>query len=107
MVVSGVITSVRREGIDKTIGPLAKCAFEKVLDNFTNAALFGEREDINSISSSIIMGKLSNIGTGFMDIVPNTSKYLQQVGTKQLEEKFDNISLRDRQTFDDKLKDTY
>jgi len=69
MTCSGNITSVRREGIDRSCGPLAKCAFEKTLDNFAYAATFSEKENITGVSASITLGKLIHGGTGFSDII--------------------------------------
>ncbi len=71
MTSSGIITSVRREGIDRSVGPLAKCAFEKTLDNFGIAAMFCEKEDVSGVSASITLGKLAKIGTGVSEVLPD------------------------------------
>jgi DNA-directed RNA polymerase beta' subunit len=57
MTSTGTITNIRREGIDKSVGTLAKCAFERTVDIFSLAGITGELEDANSVSSSIILGK--------------------------------------------------
>lgn len=71
MIFTGTITSVRREGIDRSVGPLAKCAFEKTVENFAIASMFCEQEDVSSVSASITLGKIMGGGTGFSEIIKN------------------------------------
>ncbi len=78
MTSSGTITSVRREGIDRSCGPLAKCAFEKTVDNFALAATFCEKEDVSGVSASITLGKLINGGTGYVHVLPDEKFYKPQ-----------------------------
>lgn len=69
MTKTGVITSVRREGIKRTeVGPISKSAFEKIVENFTIAGVFAEQENIKSVSSRITMGRMANIGTNVSKI---------------------------------------
>ena len=69
---SGIPKPISRHSmmIEQT-GPLSKASFEETLDNFLKAGLYGECENTNGISSSIICGKLGRIGTGIIDIKIN------------------------------------
>jgi hypothetical protein len=42
-----------------------------------NASKYGEKDLIKGVSSSVIVGKLAKIGTGYMDLYPNI-KMLKQ-----------------------------
>lgn len=46
------------------IGPLAKASFERPIEFFKNAALFGEIDKLKGVSSNIMMGQIANAGTG-------------------------------------------
>jgi DNA-directed RNA polymerase II subunit RPB1 len=69
MTCTGSITSVSRYGIGRSeTGPLTKASFEQSLDNMLIAAYRSETESIKSVSSSIILGQCSNIGSGTMEL---------------------------------------
>ena len=75
MTFTGEITSVHRNGIERDVGPIAKIMFEQPIENASKAAVFGERDRINGISSSIMLGTLPKIGTGGVstrvaDVIP-------------------------------------
>ena len=66
----GQIQSVSRYGVKKeTDSVLAKATFEETLDHFSKAAFFSENETIRSVSSSIMCGKRTKIGSGMNDVV--------------------------------------
>ena len=52
-------------GVSKEdIGPLAKASFERPVEFFKNAALFGEVDELKGVSANIMMGQIANAGTG-------------------------------------------
>lgn len=59
----GIISSVSRFGINRDVGPLTKAAFEEALGNVVTAAVFGEVDDMNSVTSNISFGNLCRMGT--------------------------------------------
>jgi DNA-directed RNA polymerase beta' subunit len=63
MTYTGEITSVRRDGISRDVGPIAKVMFEQPVTNAITAAVGTEQDSMRSIASSIMMGTLSS-GTG-------------------------------------------
>ena len=75
MTFSGSITSISRYTMraDES-GPLGKCSFEESIDGFCKAGAYGEEEPTKGISSCIIVGKRSNIGTGCMELRIDISK---------------------------------
>ena len=69
MTVSGGIQRVSRNGIDrKQVGTIAKASFEQPVDNFLISASIGEKDPLKGVSAAITVGKLSEVGTGFMDL---------------------------------------
>ena len=67
---SGTIISVSRYGIDrKEAGVFAKASFEESMDNFLKASVFTDREKTNSVSASIMCGKIPRGGTGSCSVM--------------------------------------
>lgn len=76
MTVTGNITSISRYGIKKEkASVLARSSFEESLDHFVKAGFYAEKENVKSVSASIMCGKHCNIGSGLVDIIPNWSFY--------------------------------
>ena len=69
MTFGGGIVSISRYGTRDKTSPMARASFEESLDNFLKAGVFGELETTKSISSSIMLGKNSRIGTGMCDVI--------------------------------------
>ena len=67
---TGKIISIDRYGINKlNTDPLARASFEETTDQLINAALFGEKDHMRSVSSNIMAGQIINAGTGLCDIL--------------------------------------
>ena len=72
--------SIDRHGINKSDrGPLAKCSFEETPDIIAKAAIFGELDPMNSVSSNIMLGQEVPIGTGSIDIMFDEEKYMEYI----------------------------
>lgn len=66
----GTIMPMNRYGINKQkTGPLIRSSFEQTVDVLTDAAVFGERDDMSGVSENIMAGQLAPLGTGGMDII--------------------------------------
>jgi len=75
--------SIDRHGINKSDrGPLAKCSFEETPDIIARAAIFGELDKIQSVSSNIMLGQEVPIGTGSIDILFDEEKYYEHLSQK-------------------------
>jgi DNA-directed RNA polymerase beta' subunit len=70
MTYTGEITSVRRDGISRDVGPNAKIMFEQAVDNAVEASAFSEFDDMSGVSSSIMYGLTSKAGTGMVEVKP-------------------------------------
>jgi DNA-directed RNA polymerase II subunit RPB1 len=79
----GGLMSIDRHGINKSDrGPLAKCSFEETPDIIARAAIFGELDKIQSVSSNIMLGQEVPIGTGSIDILFDEEKYYEHLSQK-------------------------
>ena len=74
----GILMSIDRFGInrDLDIGPLAKCSFEETTEQIFKAAIFGEIDNLDGVSSNIMMGQLIPSGTGDTSIILDEMKLL-------------------------------
>lgn len=69
MTFNGTIQSISRYGVKKEQNSvLTRSSFEESLEHFSKAAFFCEKENIKSVSASIMCGKRSNIGTGSLTL---------------------------------------
>ena len=79
--------SIDRHGINKSDrGPLAKCSFEETPDIIARAAIFGELDKIQSVSSNIMLGQEVPIGTGATELLFDEEKFFQNIITTREEE---------------------
>ncbi len=71
----GEIISIDRHGLNKVDSdPMSKASFEKTMDHFVNAAIFNEKDNLESVSSKVMLGKVVNGGTGCFDLLIDTEK---------------------------------
>lgn len=74
MLRKGIITSVDRNGMGKDAGPLAAAMFEQTVKIITSCAANTEVDSMQSISSAVMLGKLSQIGSNTVKVVPRDRK---------------------------------
>ncbi|KAK6205186.1 alpha subunit of RNA polymerase I [Scheffersomyces amazonensis] len=70
----GTYLAFNRQGIDSSTSAFMKMSYETTCQFLTKAVLDGEREDLDSPSARIVMGKLSNVGTGSFDLFARMPK---------------------------------
>ena len=81
----GVLTPINRQGINRgDVGPLAKCSFEDTTDQLMQAALFGEKDKLQGVSSNIMMGQVIKSGTGMCDILLDEEKLISEMNSIDL-----------------------
>ena len=86
MTKTGTITAISRYTMrSEGSGALSKASFEETLDNLITAGLSGEIENPNSVSTSIICGKLGKFGTGLCELKVDVSKLKNIVKDKVTE----------------------
>ncbi len=77
MTFNGILSSISRHSLKKTsIGCLSKSTFEQSLDVFIDSAVDNQVDKLNSVSSSIIVGKRAKIGTGYFDLKLDLEKMI-------------------------------
>lgn len=65
MCYTGNIRAIARFGVETSqYKPIARATFEEVMKQFTTSAIFSEKDDLDGVSSNIVMGKPTNVGTG-------------------------------------------
>ena len=77
MTSTGDLISINREGIKRgNIGPLAKCSFENTTDQLIKAGIFGELDNLQGVSSNIMMGQKINAGTNNCELLLDEEKLM-------------------------------
>ena len=78
MTYKGMLMSITRHGINRTeTGVLMRCSFEETINIITDAAVYGERDNLKGVTEHIIVGKHSKIGTGLVDIMIDPFKMIE------------------------------
>ena len=94
---TGGLTSIDRHGFNQLdTDPLARASFEKTVDHFITAAVFGEKDSMRSVSSRIMAGRVVKGGTGLCDIVLDTellenAEYVEE-NEKPVKQTFDQLT---------------
>lgn len=82
MTCRGGLMSIDRHGINRSErGPLAKCSFEETPDILVKAAIFGECDPMEGVSSNIMVGQAVSSGTGCVDVLFDEEMYIDHLTT--------------------------
>lgn len=74
---NGKTMGITRHGINRIdTGPLIKASFEETKEIITDAARFGERDDIKGATGNVMLGSIPRMGTGAIDVFLDTSKLI-------------------------------
>lgn len=65
----GTYLAFNRQGINSATSAFKKMSYETTCQFLTKAVLDGEREDLDSPSAMLVMGKLNKVGTGSFDVM--------------------------------------
>ena len=93
MTYRGKLMQIDRHGLNKNpeIGPIAKASFEEVMNIFTKAALFAEKDNMKGVSANILAGQFCKSGTNCFDILMDEEKLLEKIDMPQ----FMNLDFND------------
>ena len=94
MTYRGKLMQIDRHGLNKNseIGPIAKASFEEVMNIFTRAAVFAEKDNMKGVSANILAGQFCKSGTNCFDILIDEDKLMEHVEVGDYDEsKFINI----------------
>lgn len=83
MTCKGDITSISRYSLRSKSSVLSRSSFEESIENFLKSGIFSEIDKMTSISSNIMTGKLSKVGTGIPEIIMDTSNFNTSVSNQQ------------------------
>jgi hypothetical protein len=88
MTYRGKLMQIDRHGLNKNseIGPIAKASFEEVMNIFTKAALFAEKDNMKGVSANILAGQFCKSGTNAFEILIDEEKMLEVVNVPDYEE---------------------
>ncbi|KAH3666448.1 hypothetical protein OGAPHI_003444 [Ogataea philodendri] len=65
----GTYLAFNRQGIDSSTSSFTKMSYETTCQFLTKAVLDNDREELQSPSARIVIGKLNNVGTGSFDVM--------------------------------------
>jgi DNA-directed RNA polymerase II subunit RPB1 len=66
----GSLMAITRHGVGRNdAGPLMRASFEETVEILMDAGIFAEQDNLKGISSNVMVGQLSSMGTGCFDIV--------------------------------------
>ena len=77
---------IERHGLNRNpeIGPIAKASFEEVMTILTQAAVFGEKENMKGVSANILAGQFCKSGTNCFEILMDEEKLLEEMEDSSL-----------------------
>jgi len=68
MTYTGSIRAIARFGVETAqYDPIARATFEEVMSQIITSAMFSEKDNLNGVSSNIVLGTKINAGTGRID----------------------------------------
>ena len=72
----GYLTSITRHGLNRgEYGPIRKATFEETVEILLEAGMFAEKDDLKGISENVLLGKLTNIGTGSFSLLVDVNAF--------------------------------
>ena len=104
---SGEIVSIDRHGFGRMdTDPLSKASFERTVEMLVNSAVFGEVDNLRSVSSRLIMGRAIKCGTGFPEIIVDTevlenTEYNETDMTSMIKNSIDLVKVNENSLIDD------
>jgi hypothetical protein len=85
----GRLTPVSFFGLRPDQAALSAATFQQSMKIFTQASAFGKMDNIDSVSSSVMLGQKAKIGTGFVSIIEDKSKIPPQPEVAQFSDALD------------------
>ncbi len=86
---TGVPTSIDRHGMNKSeTDPFARASFENTVDHLLQAAVFGEIDHMNNVSSRIMAGLAIKGGTGLCEVILDSDLLEKSEYTEDIEQKY-------------------
>lgn len=87
---TGILIPIDRHGMKKLDNdPLAKASFEQMVDHLITAAVFNQKDHMNSVSSRIMAGLAIKGGTGLCEVILDTETLEKSEYIEDLEQKYE------------------
>ena len=87
MTQKGILTSITRHGLNRSeYGPIRKASFEETVEILLEAGIFSEKDELKGISENVLLGKLTNVGTGYFDLLIDFNSFEKE--NKRNEEEY-------------------
>lgn len=88
MTFKGGLMSIDRHGINRNASSaLSKSSFEESVDMLINASIFAEFDNTSGISPQIMLGRVSNCGTGNFDIILDEEYMMELMKNTKMKKK--------------------
>jgi len=110
MTYRGKLMQIDRHGLNKNseIGPIAKASFEEVMNIFTKAAIFAEKDNMKGVSSNILAGQFCKSGTNSFEILMDEDKLMEKIDIPDyVDEDFIDINEKNVDFAFSKVYDSY
>ena len=95
----GRLTPISFFGLRPDQAALSAATFQQSMKIFTQASAFGRMDNVDAVSSSVMLGQKAKIGTGFVTIIDNKNKIPPQPDvsefTDTLDAGYDDLILQD------------
>lgn len=88
MTYRGKLMPIDRHGLNKNpeSGPIAKACFEEVMNIFTKAAVFSEKDNMKGVSANILAGQFCKSGTNAFEILIDEDKLIESSKLQEYDE---------------------
>ena len=104
----GILIAMTRHGINKLeTDVLSRASFEDTVPILVNAAVFGEKDTLRSVSSSIMVGKVPKVGTGICRLKVDVDKFLNVPFDEKYDGSEDYVPLEEDLVFQDLIEGSH
>ena len=108
MTYRGKLMPIDRHGLNNNpeTGPIAKACFEEVMNIFTKASLFAEKDNMKGVSANILAGQFCKSGTNAFELLIDEDKLMEDVNVSDyVDSEYFNVNETDvNKAFDNVFK---
>ena len=109
MTYRGKLMQIDRHGLNKNaeIGPISKASFEEVMNIFTKASLFAEKDNMKGVSANLMMGQFCKAGTNNFDVILDNDKLMEEIENALYRDTTEEFKTYDENDADKVFTETY
>ncbi len=95
MTYCGSIRAIARFGVETSqYDPIARATFEEVMTQIITSAMFSEKDNLNGISSNIVLGTKINAGTGRVQFEDIPMRVVHPKGSKRVSNESGRVKIQ-------------